>query len=100
MASKAPSAKGSACASAWIGVTRSARPAASTRRWFSCGLIQRSAAVTWTPNSFAKKIDDTALPQPRSRMRIPGLRSIASLRYSASHSAFGPIRLSATQPPS
>ena len=35
---------------------------AAMRRAFSLGLIQRSAAVTCTPNSLAKKIELIALP--------------------------------------
>lgn len=63
---------------------------------FSVGLIQRSAAHTWTPNSFARNMELSARPQPRSRTRMPGWNSNTWLSDSASQSAFGPIMLSAT----
>src|SRR3954463_2586079 len=57
---------------------------------FSDALNQRSVAQTSTPNSRCKKIDDEALPQPRSSTRIPGRRSIAVVNHSANHNELPP----------
>ena len=53
-------------------------------------LNQRSVAQTSTPNSRRRKIDDDARPQPRSRTRMPGRRSIAVVSHSVSQSEFAP----------
>src|SRR3982750_3838511 len=57
---------------------------------FSEALNQRSVAQTSTPNSRCRKIDDEALPQPRSSTRIPGRRSIAVVNHSANHNELAP----------
>ena len=60
---------------------------------FSSGDIQRSAAHTCTPNSRARKMEEIAVPHPRSSTRIPGWRSRTSVSHSVSHSTFGPMWL-------
>src|SRR2546430_2580331 len=96
MPSKYPSANGSSCASASIGSTVSAQPAAWIRAQFSVGLTHRSAATTRTPYSRARKTEVSAVPQPRSSTRAPGGRSRAGQSHSNSHNGCGPIALSIT----
>ena len=96
MASKKESAKGSECASAWMGKTRSSTPASQMRFQFSLGSIQRSVAHTWSPSSCAKKIELIPFPHPISSTRILDLRSITSIRASVNQRAFGPISFSRT----
>src|SRR6185503_20211049 len=57
---------------------------------FSEALNHRSVAHTCTPNSRRRKTDDAARPQPRSRTRMPGRRSMASVSHSVSHREFAP----------
>src|SRR5215470_9325405 len=57
---------------------------------FSEALNQRSVAQTCTPNSRCRKIDEAARPQPRSRTRMPGRNSSASVSHSVNHSEFAP----------
>src|SRR5436190_20108392 len=97
-ASKNPFAKGSERASAWMGKTRSASPASVIRWRFSEALHHRSVAQTCTPTTRARKIDDVARPQPRSRTRMPGLRSRSAVSHSVSHNGFAPpLTLARTQ---
>ena len=97
MASKNPSANGRACASAWMGNTRSSTPASRIRPRLSLAAIHRSTAHTCRPYSFARNMELNPLPQPMSSTRMPGRRSIHSARDSVNHRAFGPIMLSRTQ---
>src|SRR5580704_3603181 len=90
MASKKSAAKGSDRASAWIGNTPSSTPASRIRWNLSEALNQRSVAQTSTQNSLRRKIDEAALPQPRSRTRIPGCKWSAEASHSVSQSEFAP----------
>ena len=90
MASKNSAAKGSDRASAWIGKTPSSTPASRMRWMFSEALNHRSVAQTCTPNSRRRKIDDDALPHPRSSTRIPVLKSIADASHSLIQSELAP----------
>jgi hypothetical protein len=72
-------------------------PASLIRSQLSVAPIQRSVAHTWTPNSFAKKIELIALPQPMSSRRMPGVSRSRSDNDSMSHTAIGPIMLSIIQ---
>src|SRR5579862_1764346 len=73
-----------------MGKTPLSTPAARIRLRFSLALNHRSVAQTWTPNSRCRKIDDAARPQPRSRTRMPGLKSIFSASHSVSQREFAP----------
>src|SRR5216683_5403340 len=89
-ASKNCAANGSDRASAWIGNTPSSTPASRIRWMFSEALNHRSVAQTCTSNSRCRKIDEDALPQPRSSTRIPGRKSSAVVSHSVSQSEFAP----------
>src|SRR5205807_7009152 len=84
-------------ASQYIGMTLSGHPASETRRAFAVGSIQRSAAVTYTPYSFARNMELSDLPHPRSRTRIPSTISSFSHNHSVSQSGFGPIECMMSQ---
>src|SRR5215218_2438231 len=60
-------------------------------RWmFSEAQNHKSVAHTCTSNSRRKKIDDEALPQPRSSTLMPGRRSSAEASHSVNQSEFAP----------
>ena len=72
------------------------RPASSIRARLRLGSIHKSAAHTSTPNSRARKIDEIAVPQPRSRTRMPGSSAMTWVNASVSHNTFGPMRFRCT----
>jgi hypothetical protein len=71
MASKNSLAKGRLCASVRKGNTLRSHSSATARLQFSVGDVAASAAHASIPNSRARKIELVALPQPRSKTRIP-----------------------------
>src|SRR5581483_6437090 len=97
MASKKSAPKGSARASTCKGKTAESTLASRIRWRFSEGLNQRSAAQTWTLNSRWRKMEEEARPHPRSRTRMPGLRSSAVQSHSVNQSELAPpLALSVT----
>src|SRR5437764_2800594 len=84
MASKNSLAKGRPCASAWMGKTCCSRLAARMRCQLSPALTHKSVAHTCSWNSWARKMEVIAFPQPRSITRALDSNSMTWLRDSAS----------------
>src|SRR6476661_6079917 len=91
MASNDPRPNGRAWASTRIGSTWSSTASLRNTPAAAVGSTQRSAAMTCTPYSRARKTDVAPRPEPRSRTRMPGRRSRSAARSSSSHSGCGPM---------